>query len=463
MKDWESHSAIDDDYYDYGKEIWFVKFTSAVKVKRFKVPKPDIMFGPVMNGQKFEYTYMWFKSRLDKNKLQHALNGNTADVTFYRRTFEKSGQPLNGRYHTDQVVVSPPSRSDPPHDLMRDGDVESNPGFEFVCKCGHSFILGGASNKAKCMKCKAMLHAKGGAASAAHPTRQNKNADLIEKSLSDTRAKMAGDADARIEAQEAAPEKVEPPPPYENDAKYYLLSPLALPRPRFVLIDEMVYYAVVLLVFCYAAACVVYYSNQINRVMDAVLYDICVKCLCFGLFRYCYAQVAACGVRHMNFIEFTLYATNELSMPDMRPDFMAHTKLKHGPVQGSVRIQRTSSCHIRGHREDTNPRGLLAWIRYYTACLIFGNVGVATAHMYIDVEVFNQIKPSIPMIPSKTVTDRIDNHISRLSSVNCNRRSNVPVFSNTSIVLKAYHWHYVAIKEDAGYFSPYELTLPTRV
>jgi hypothetical protein len=312
------------------------------------------------------------------------------------------------------------------------------------------------------MKCKANVTANKDGASKGVPTRQSKNVSLIEKSESEECAKLAGAIDALAEIVAEESTKVEPPPPYENNAKYYLLSPFSVVRPRFVEANCFFSTMGYLLVFCYSVVYTMHFCVPQNRVIDENFAEVIKLILYSVAFGYVQRRIMVYQNYVPNFIEFILYASDERSMPDMRPDYMSHTKLKHGTVRGSVRVVRSLSCHIKGHSEDTTPVGLVNWFFFYLAVAIYGNVTLTEDFLPIDMEVFNQIKSSIVMTPSKTSTDRIDNSISRLSSVNLNRRSNDPIYSNTCIFLKAYHWHHVAIKESVGYFSPYELSPTTR-
>jgi hypothetical protein len=361
--------------------------------------------------------------------------------------------PVAGHVSLPDQVAYPDYKKD----LTGDGCIESQPGPHYNCaSCQRSWNKKGEGKKPeKCLSCNKIVSATGPAdGNKTTQPRQKKNDDLINKSLREETSKMLGEADALKEKMDDSPAVNIPPPPYERSAVYFMLSPNTRERPRYKNILRCLIFAFTICV--YGFFCPVYCKWAWNDGEYTLTNHFIAVCVCLVL-------VKKHTYHSQNFLRFTLVESTEiLEMNDMRPDSMGHTKMKHNSCLGVVKVDRVADCHIRDHPMNTVPTQLVKKFIFLVCQLVLGHYMYSGESLTVDMEVFSQILPSLVMTPAKTSVDRIDNHISRLSSVNVNRRDSTPVLSNTCIYLKAYHWHHVALKEDIGYFSPYELILPIR-
>jgi len=390
--------------------------TSSLGWKHFEtLPKPDRIDVRIRPDGDYDVTYTWAKSRISRSKLQHALNGN---ISF------------------------------------------------FECKaCAREFTIKGKSRDARCMRCKNMATfvgtklvektgPKGG--------RAGKTQKLISDSEKRTDAEAAGARDAtrekteeKLELTVTTPEGhlIDMPPdgdkPPEDDTTEHTPdqeveeTPFQMPESLYMQHSSRHGSNNTLYAMCFVKMMAGLVGFSLYKLQWKKAALVCLFCLFLPFFK-----------KTQPYLRFDLIGLHdEEGFPDMRPDYMSHTKFKHQGRKATYSVTATNSCHVQGNRRLEGFRNL--WDK------LLGN-SADKGSIVVDVEVFSQVCPSIKMVPEQHALDRVDNSISRLATVNCDRRNTKPFLDNTLTLLKAYHWHHVQVKLAIGYFSPYELIAPTR-
>jgi DNA-directed RNA polymerase subunit RPC12/RpoP len=370
------------------------------------LPRPDNINVRMEPSSDLTVTYTWLKSRIELNKLKHALNGN---ISFFR--------------------------CDP---------------------CGREFAIKGMSKTARCERCKnsaifvkaverkKIEGPKGG--------RGGGKATMIRASEQRSFAEAAGASDAakakdaeKREVTTTTPEghvvdvptpgEVTPPP----ETEYSMPSTLFLHNTNRRFAYNWIVIALIFLCLTVGVALTVvehYLTAAIPGCMALALIPVVRKTLPYLRFQ----------------LEQLLEPED---IPDMRPDYMGHSKMKHQGRKACYSVVQTTYCHTT--------EGVDAPLAHYRSFFDYITGQTRRSQMIVvDVEVFSQIAPSVRMVPEQHAIDRIDNSISRLATVNVDRRNSTPYLDSTLTLLKAYHWHHVQVKITNGYFSPYELTVPTR-
>lgn len=393
------------------------------------VPKPDtaelvrVGGGPDDNV----ITYTWDLGKIKKNRLMHALNGNISYVWFItskernRLQHAKNGNPTT-----------------------------------FECKnCNRTFHVMGKKTGSKCMACgnkatvvsfkptnKSPNQPKGGKAAGKQKA--------IAASVQRTAQEDQGDADAMVAKDAEKREQTTTTPeghvidiPDEGHVVDVPETEFEMPTTLFQqdrARSSINYWAV------FMALSFLSLTLVMILVLDAYLTA--------GFTGLITLMIAPLCKKTLQYLRFELVHMDEPEKnADMRPDFMGHTKMKHQGRKARYRVSRTNECHTtRGAR--------FVWL-WNLADYVSGNSRPIET-LVVDAEVFSQISPSVQFCPEQFAVNRIENSITRLATVNINRRSSTTILDNTMTLLKAYHWHHTEKKIENGYFSPYELTAPTR-
>ncbi len=359
------------------------------------VPVPNSMSISVSPSADLLITYTWSKTRIDKNKLMHALNGNISI---------------------------------------------------FKClTCDRVFHTKGLSKKAFCTDChKQAEHIKSYEANAgSRGARGDKKTDQIAAPQAGTSSEAKGERDAERKKETSESKKDESKPEHhvvdipETDhilpPRLYMKNTCAQPPyPYFTMFS--------LLTILLLTTTLVIFSEVTVIIIDA----------------FCVIMMAAVQARYQMLTaeRYLCFEFIELQDPDnikdMRPDYMDHSKMKHRGRKALYRVKSSYSCHLD------------VVSTFYSKALDHVASWANPRDLTVDVEIFSQIAPSVRFVADKFAIDRIDNSINRLATVNVDRHNYEPIIDNTLTLLKAYHWHYTVVKQTAGFFSPYELTAPTR-
>jgi hypothetical protein len=304
----------------------------------------------------------------------------------------------------------------------------------FKCNaCNREWAVKGMDKRCKCAKCKnpavfIRQEAAKKKADAPKGGRGGKVATLVEKSTKEGEQRLAGGADAVMEKDAEKreqtivtseghvidkPEPEEEPPlpdtPYRMPSHLYMENVSGKHTPSRPL------------------------WNMLGLGFIPALYDACFE---HTIFRYTRFQLVE--------------LKPEVPIPDMRPDYMFHSKMKHSGRKAVYRATQLSSL------EPSH----VSWLARLAA-YVFG-YRATTELLEVDAEIFSQVAPSVRFEPAKHAIDRIENSVSRLATVNVDRHDSYPYIDSTKTLLKAYHWHHTYAKIKRGYFSPYELTGSTR-
>lgn len=283
--------------------------------------------------------------------------------------------------------------------------------------------------------------------------RSGKKKQLIEQSLNNTKSQEQGNADARKEKDAEKREKttlspegrvidVEPHVTIQMpDTAFQLPNVLFMqdaPRPWFPWTTVIGATLHILVLVC--AVMTIYYITEWNMSWPAW------GALCSALLGITRLRTA--------YIRFELERVeDEANHKDMRPDYLTHSSQKHRGRIAVYRASRAGSCHVN---KGNFVRRFFT--RYYDT-----HLAKRLSKLTVDVEIFSQVAPSIQFVPTDFSISRITNSVSRLATVNFDRHNlKDPLLDQTLTLLKAYHWHHTAVKIENGYFSPYELTVPTR-